>query len=118
MDKSAIDFTGKRYGFIEAEAQIKDLDGEERNLQCLHHVLELLKMKISHIYKGTDPVKADKKLVFFQEGSDKKNEGSRVFYSFGGASLKAGFAIQHQKEAFKDIAQGLSFEEILNNILD
>jgi len=113
MDRSKIDFTGTRYGFM-PEPKWKDIDGEERNLACLLHILELEKIPATPIYKGTPEELPGKKIVFLDVGTEKKGKGTRIYYTFGNKILQPGFSVQPLNTTFKDmVVKGISFEECL-----
>lgn len=116
MDRSKIDFTGLRYGFL-PEPKMKDFDGEDRNLHCLLHILELEKIPVTPIYKGTPNDLPGKKIVFLDVGTTKKGKGTRVYYTFGNRILQEGFSVQPLNTEFKDmVLKGISFEECLLTI--
>jgi hypothetical protein len=116
MDINTIDFTGARYGFIE-KPQWVDLDGEVRNLECLLHIIEGLKIPFTPIYKKEFPEMPTKKVAFFDVHTEKKGCGDRIYYSYGNKLLKAGFSIEWRDTKFKEMKDvGLSFEEVLNKL--
>lgn len=116
MDRNKLDFSGTRYGFL-PEPKIKDLDGELRNLQCLLHILELEKIPVTPIYKGTPDDLPGKKIVFLDVGTTKKGKGTRIYYTYGNKILQEGFTVQPLNVDFKDITlKGISFEECLLTI--